>query len=336
MPRHRRAIHTKPTPPVFSQEFLIQNHADIISVVCIIILLGLMFQPTNKIASLFVSPQYIENATNVTVDPDLLKIDPKLGVKNYVYGKGLRDLYTIFFYSCVCTVLHAVIQEYVWERISRKFRLSNTCSAKLYETGILTAFYIMSAIWGLMIIIEERIATNPSVLWVGYHDNHVNMPFITKFYFLIQLSYWVHCYPELYFLKVPYTFIPSRLKLYTITLVFNAISYYLSLQRFAICLLTMEAISEVIANLAKLAHYLNNDEKAMFIFRRIWTPIFCCVRIASVLLSFLVLYHGFGSQNVSMKIRLGTLIPTVFLQISLSFLAFRAWRNVAKESKKTN
>ena len=336
MPRHRKAIHTKPTPPVFSQEFLIQNHADIISVVCIIILLGLMFQPTYTLASVFVSPQYMENATNITVDAELLKVDPKLGVRSYVYGKGWRDLYTIFFYSCVCTVLHAVIQEYVWERISRKFRLSNTCSAKFYETGILTAFYLMSAVWGLMIIIEENMASNPSVLWVGYHDNHVNMPFITKFYFLIQLAYWTHCYPELYFLKVPNTFIPSRLKLYTVTLVFSAISYYLSLQRFAVCLLTMESISEVIANLAKLAHYLNNDEKAVFIFRRIWAPIFCIVRIASVLLAVLVLYHGFGSQNVSIQTRLGTLIPTIILQISMSYVAFRAWRSVTKETKKTN
>ena len=295
-----------------------------------------MFAPTNRIASLFVSPQYVENATDITVDAELLKIDPKLGVRSYVYGKGWRDMYTIFFYTCVCTVLHAVVQEYVWERVSRKFRLSNTCSAKFYETGILAVFYLMSAVWGVMIVIEENIASNPSVLWVGYYDKHVHMPFITKFYFLIQLSYWMHCYPELYFLKVPITFIPSRLKLYTIALVFTAISYYLSLQRFAVCLLTLEAVSEVVANLAKLSHYLNNDERAMFIFRRIWTPIFCCVRVLSILLSVLVLFHGFGSQDVPMVIRLGTLIPTVFLQISIAYIAFHAWRNVGKESKKAN
>lgn len=28
------------------------------------------------------------------------------------------------------------------------------------------------------------------------------MMFTFKFYFILQLSYWVHCFPELYFQKV--------------------------------------------------------------------------------------------------------------------------------------
>ena len=334
MPKHRRPSHSKPSPPFFSKEFLLQNHADIISVVCIIVLLGLMFQPTNAYANIFVSPHYRENATNITVNPELLKINPELDKQTFVYGKGWKDVYTIMFYTCVCVVLHAVVQEYVWERISRKYHLSNTCSAKFYETGILTVFYILSAMWGVLTIMEENITSSPSLLWTGYYEEHFRMPFITKFYFLIQIAYWVHCYPELYFLRVPSTFIPPRLKLYTITLVFICISYYLSLQRFAICLLTLEATSEVFACLGKLAHYLNHDEKALFIFSRIWTPIFCVVRIVSVLLSVIVLYHGFGSQGIDLTIRLATLLPTVLLQFAMSYTAFRAWRNATGEVKK--
>ncbi|KAI6649100.1 hypothetical protein LOD99_6821 [Oopsacas minuta] len=335
MPRHRKQSHTKTPPPLLSQEFLIQNHADIISVICILILLGLMFHPTNYIASLFISPQYIENATNVTIDAELLKLQPSLNIRNYVYGKGVKDLCTIFFYTCVCMVLHAVLQEYVWERISRRYHLSNTTSAKFYETGILAAFYLLSTVWGVMVIIEEKILSQPSVLWSGYYDNHVKMPFITKFYYLIQLAYWLHCYPELYFLKVPFAFVPSRVKLYTIAFLFTAISYYLSLQRFAICLLTMEAISEVIASAAKLLHYLNNDERAVFVFRRFWAPAFCIVRVVSVLLAVLVLYYGFGTEDVAMTTRIGMLVPTITLQILMSYVAFRAWKSVGKEVKKT-
>ena len=335
MPRHRRQSHTKPSPPVFSQEFVIQNHADIISVVCIIILLGLMFQPTNQLANLFVSPQYIENASNHTVDPELLKLQPELSIRNYVYGKGVKDVYTVFFYTCVCMVLHAVLQEYVWERIARRYHLSNTCSAKFYETGVLTAFYILSAVWGIMIILQEKILSQPSLLWDGYYEKHIKMPFITKFYFLIQLAYWIHCYPELYFLKVPLAFIPSRLKLYTISLIFTTVSYYLSLQKFAICLLTMEAFSQIIASCGKLAHYLNSDLKSMFIFKRLWTPVFCVVRIVSILLAVVVLYHGFGYQDVPVVTRLGLLIPTVLLQAGMSIVAFQAWKAVGKEIKKS-
>ena len=335
MPKHRRPSHTKPSPPVFSQEFFIQNHADIVSVVCIIILLGLMFQPTNQVANLFVSPQYIENASNYTVDPELVKLQPELTVRNYIYGKGVKDIYTVFFYTCVCMVLHAVLQEYVWERIARRFHLSNTCSAKFYETGVLTAFYLLSAVWGIMVILEEKLLSQPSLLWEGYYEEHFKMPFITKFYYLIQLAYWIHCFPELYFLKVPSAFVPSRLKLYTMSLIFTIISYYLSLQKFAICLLTMEAFSQLIASSGKLAHYLNDDLKAMFIFKNLWAPVFCVVRIVSILLAVVVLYHGFGYQDVAMTTRLGMLIPTIVLQTGMSFVAFRAWKAVAREVKKT-
>ncbi|KAK6294962.1 hypothetical protein J4Q44_G00341880 [Coregonus suidteri] len=44
--------------PFFSQEFLIQNHADIVFSLVIFILIGLMFEATAKTAILFIQPQY--------------------------------------------------------------------------------------------------------------------------------------------------------------------------------------------------------------------------------------------------------------------------------------
>uniref|UniRef100_A0A674MFV4 Translocation associated membrane protein 2 n=1 Tax=Takifugu rubripes TaxID=31033 RepID=A0A674MFV4_TAKRU len=44
--------------PFFSQEFLIQNHADIVFSLVIFILIGLMFESTAKTAILFIQPQY--------------------------------------------------------------------------------------------------------------------------------------------------------------------------------------------------------------------------------------------------------------------------------------
>lgn len=42
--RLRRPHARTDGPPVFSQEFVIQNHADIISCVCVVIFLGLLPQ----------------------------------------------------------------------------------------------------------------------------------------------------------------------------------------------------------------------------------------------------------------------------------------------------
>ena len=43
-------------------------------------------------------------------------------------------------------------------------------------------------------------SVNINQLWEGYP--HTNMVFIVKFYFVTQIAYWLHCFPELYFQKV--------------------------------------------------------------------------------------------------------------------------------------
>lgn len=50
-------------PPILSQEFIIQNHADIMSCVAMLFVAGLMFQITFPLASMFVITQH--NVTEV-------------------------------------------------------------------------------------------------------------------------------------------------------------------------------------------------------------------------------------------------------------------------------
>ena len=42
--------------------------------------------------------------------------------------------------------------------------------------------------------------------------------FILKFYFILQIAYWVHCFPELYFLKAKKVRILFHKTLYIIDL----------------------------------------------------------------------------------------------------------------------
>ncbi|MGH0123943.1 UNVERIFIED_CONTAM: hypothetical protein FKN15_015537 [Acipenser sinensis] len=58
---------TNKSPPVFSHEFIIQNHADIVSCVAMVFLLGLMFEVTAKVAVFFVTVQY-----NVTITTNVI------------------------------------------------------------------------------------------------------------------------------------------------------------------------------------------------------------------------------------------------------------------------
>ncbi|RXM91962.1 Translocating chain-associated membrane protein 1-like 1 [Acipenser ruthenus] len=94
------------SPPVLSHEFVIQNHADMVSCVAMVILLGLMFEVTAKYAIMFITVQYNVTYTEYRSEP----------INFYDYGP--KDLATIFFYVLVAIILHALIQEYILDVLS--------------------------------------------------------------------------------------------------------------------------------------------------------------------------------------------------------------------------
>uniref|UniRef100_UPI00398F49BC translocating chain-associated membrane protein 2-like n=1 Tax=Pristiophorus japonicus TaxID=55135 RepID=UPI00398F49BC len=53
--------------PFLSQEFVIQNHADIVSCLVVLVLIGLMFEVTAKTAFMFISPQYNISTTTAGI-----------------------------------------------------------------------------------------------------------------------------------------------------------------------------------------------------------------------------------------------------------------------------
>lgn len=51
----KRRIGSNKSPPIFSHEFVIANHADIVSCIAMVFVLALLFQATAPFASLFVA-----------------------------------------------------------------------------------------------------------------------------------------------------------------------------------------------------------------------------------------------------------------------------------------
>lgn len=48
----------KSSPKIFSTEFLLQNHADIVGTIIVLIAVGLIFEPTSRYATKFVTLQH--------------------------------------------------------------------------------------------------------------------------------------------------------------------------------------------------------------------------------------------------------------------------------------
>lgn len=75
------------------------------------------------------------------------------------------------------------------------------------------------------IFFRENLVLNISSLWEGYP--HSEMTFMFKFFFIIQMSYWLHCYPELYFQRTKREEMPARIRYATVGLLYVAAGYLL-------------------------------------------------------------------------------------------------------------
>jgi len=175
--------------PYLSHEFVIQNHGDIVTCACMVFVIGLMFQTTAPYASAFVAPKH--NITEIT--------ESQPG-SSALYTYGFKDFALYFFYTLVAIIFHAVIQEYVLDKLMRKIRLSKTKANKFNESGQLLAFYLVSMIASVFIFRDESYFQSLNFFWNGYP--HVGLTFFTKLFFVLQIAYWLHMFPEIYFQKV--------------------------------------------------------------------------------------------------------------------------------------
>jgi len=125
------------TVPYLSQEFLIQNHGDIATCICMVFIIGLMFQViifyslklclllyvkfktqiiqvTSPLASAFIAPRHNITEIDYTSDSPIL------------YTYGFKDLCLVFFYTITAVIFHAIIQEYVLDVTIFEFELTNS------------------------------------------------------------------------------------------------------------------------------------------------------------------------------------------------------------------
>ncbi|XP_028906641.1 translocating chain-associated membrane protein 2 [Ornithorhynchus anatinus] len=260
--------------PLFSQEFVIHNHADIGFCLVLCVLIALMFEVTAKTAFLFILPQY--NISMPTTDSETVQ-----------YHYGLKDLVTILFYIFIAIILHAVVQEYILDKINRRLHLSKIKHSKFNESGQLVAFHLSSSVWCFYIVVMEGYLSNPRSLWENYP--HVYLPFQVKFFYLCQLAYWLHALPELYFQKVRKEEIPRQLQYICLYLVHIAGAYLLNLTRLALILLLLQYVAEFFFHTARLFHFTDENNEKLF---NAWAVVFVVTRLFTLTLT--VLTIGFG------------------------------------------
>jgi len=319
----------KKNPPVLSHEFVIQNHADIVACVAMVFVVGLMFQVSSPMASVFIALHH-----NVTAP---VEIQPGVFQDATFYTAGWKDIPAVFFYLLISIVMHAIIQEYLLDKVNKKLHLSKIKHAKFNESGQLLAFYLVSLVWGGDIILKENLF-NISSLWEGYP--HANMTFLFKFFFIIQISYWLHVFPELYFQKTKKEDMPPKIQYASLYLAFILSAYLLRLTRVSLLLLVVHYLAEAVYHVCRIVAYADRPSISSKLFK-VGDLLFVLARLSSVILGVLTFWYGLArapveEQTLDMAagnfntplVRLNALVAVCLLQAWLmwNFIMFQVKR----------
>jgi len=128
----------------------------------------------------------------------------------------------------------------------------------------------------------------------------------TKLYFIIQMSYWLHNYPELYLQKIRKEDMPSRIvytSLYLITILYV---YLTRFWRISIVLLTIHYLIEIFYHASRLAHFyatiktgsISAKTISTYLFKT-WNIVFVIGRLASVVLAWLTFWFGLKTSSIN-------------------------------------
>merc|ERR1712226_1313782 len=116
-----------------SHEFFIQNHGDIAVTIMALFFIGMVFQPTNKMASKVLFLNYNISTENISI------LHERPHTFNY-FVSGPLDWCNILYYAVGCIVGHALIQEYLLDKILKKSHLSKSKLSKFNESAQLGIF----------------------------------------------------------------------------------------------------------------------------------------------------------------------------------------------------
>jgi len=270
----------KPSPPILSQEFIIQNHGDILSCVIVLVLAGFMFQLTAPLAQVFALPQY--NHTD------------QYG--QMVYTNGRKDIATILFYAVGAIVVHAVIQEYLLDKLQRRLHLSKTKNSKFNESGHLAFFALYSVGHAFYILNQANFMADIPSLWSNYPAAHREMNLMTKLFFLVQLAYWVHQFPEFYFAKVKKDEIKNRSAYTCLYLFYIGAAYAFNFTRVALVMLMFHFASEAVYHLTRMAHFAEKQSIAQPAFK-VYNILFVVVRLVTIAIAFVTFWYGLAATQ---------------------------------------
>merc|ERR1711902_320799 len=152
--------------------------------------------------------------------------------------------------------------------------------------------------WGGDLILRENLL-NVASIWEGYPHN--NMTFLFKFFFIIQISYWLHIFPELYFQKVKREEMPAKIQYAILYLTFIVASYVFRFTRLSLVLLVIHYLAEAVFHLCRLLAYTEKTSISNKLFK-LGDLLFVLARLSSVILAVLTFWFGLAKVPAEQQV----------------------------------
>ena len=167
------------------------------------------------------------------------------------------------------------------------------------------------------------------------------MTFLFKFFFIIQISYWLHIFPELYFQKTKREDWAPRIQYACLYLAFIIGAYLTSFTRLALFLLFVQYLAEAVFHTCRILDYAEKSAVASKLFR-LGDLLFVLARLSSVILAVLTFWFGLASLPMEQQVldlptgnfntglvRLNCLLAVCLLQAWLmwNFIMFQVQQN---------
>lgn len=151
------------------------------------------------------------------------------------------------------------------------------------------------------------------------------MIFLHKLFFIIQLAYYFHILPELYFQKVKKEDQQPKIIHSICSFSFIALAYFFNFQRIALVLLTLHYTSEVVSHIFNLLDIFDRDEKFLNL-HFVQKVVFLVTRFATMVLSVLTLHYGIDGTSTATL----ALIAVFAVQ---SYLIFQFINNILRTKR---
>lgn len=312
-------------PPILSQEYFLQNQADLVSSLCLLIVSGFLFKPTKDFSAKFVTVQH--SVTNITEEDS----DEKA-----MYGLGRADICMTLFYALFCIACHAVENDYIWEKLARRLHLSKTKTAEFMEQGSVGPFHLAIVIGAFYVFIKEGIFSDLGSIWENTPVD--SMPMFIKYYWIVVMGFVVHLFPEMYFMRVKQEDMPNKIIGYTAYLLPIVGAYLTGLVYPATIILVIHCAAEMLRAISDVLECTGNESFSQPMYR-IWSVGFIIARnsIAAItVVSFFKLKSKTPDQISQLRFVSCSLVLLILLGLQL-YLGWKfvqtvlTWRRSAKE-----